>query len=580
MQLVANTTVMPVGAPTDTTSINVSTSTSFKGRLEGNPANGMVRVTDAHPAGVYTVTVTAFNSGGATTKTFALTVTTPQTTCNPVTFTALENFDVGFAPVSVAVGDFDGDGRQDLVTTNASSDNVSVLLGNGAGSFGAATNFSAGFTPVPIAVGDFNGDGKEDLAVGNNNSNNLSVLLGNGTGGFSAPFDFAVGTTPTSVAVGDFDGDGKQDLVVANQGSNNVSVLVRNCPPGSISGTISYCSLPVRPVPNVTLTLAGSVSGSTLSDGSGNYQFSSLASGGSYIVTPTKAALAPGSTGINTVDAIATQRHFLNIGTPLSGCTLTAADVNIDTSINTVDVIALQRFFLGLSTGIAQTGNYKFTPVSRSYTPLTSNQTGQNYDTVVYGDVASSFVHLPEGQSQDTAGDGTGVSALSGLNTSAGEIPATVATLSLPNVAVDAFVTHFIVQVTTTAIDAKSKLVGFQGDFTFDESVVNFQSEPVQKAGITGGNWNVSGNVLDGPGPIRTLRISAYSLDFTPLSGSGTLFELRLTRVSQAAQGTPLIWAAPPNHFIFIDADLSTQRPGNAAPGSVTQSGRVQDTSP
>ena len=79
--------------------------------------------------------------------------------------------------------------------------------------------------------------------------------------------------------------------------------------------------------------------------------------------------------------------------------------------------------------------------------------------------------------------------------------------------------TNFIAPVTTTAIDAKNKLVGFQGDFTFDERVITFQGEPVQKAGITGGNWNVSGNVLPGRGPIRTLRISAYSNDFTPLSG-------------------------------------------------------------
>ena len=149
-----------------------------------------------------------------------------------------------------------------------------------------------------------------------------------------------------------------------------------------------------------------------------------------------------------------------------------------------------------------------------------------------------------------------------------------MATLSLPNVAVEAFVTSFIVEVTTSALEAKNKLVGFQGDFTFDERVVTFQSEPVQKAGVTGGNWNVSGNVLPGTGPIRTLRISAYSKDFTPLNGSGTLFELRMIRVTMVAQGTPLLWAAPPNDFIFIDADLNTQKPGNAVPGSVSSSGK------
>src|SRR4029077_16036436 len=145
-------------------------------------------------------------------------------------------------------------------------------------------------------------------------------------------------------------------------------------------------------LPGVTLDLTGDTTASTLSDGSGNYQFSSLAPGGNYTVTPSKAALAPSSPGIDAVDVIATQRHFLNLGTPLSGCRLVAADVNGDTSVNTVDVIAIQRFFLGLFTGIANTGKYQFNPVNRTYTGIVSNQTGQNYDTLVFGDTASGFV--------------------------------------------------------------------------------------------------------------------------------------------------------------------------------------------
>ena len=317
-------------------------------------------------------------------------------------------------------------------------------------------------------------------------------------------------------------------------------------------------------MPNVTLNLTGDTTASTLSDGSGNYQFSSLAAGGSYVVTPTKAALAPGSAGINTVDVVATQRHFLNI-TPLPlGCALTAADVNGDTLINTVDVIAIQRFFLGLSTGTANTGQYQFSPASRTYPGVVTDQTGQDYDTLVLGDVASGFVHRPDGSSPIEADH----------NMSAGEVAATVATLALPRVAIDTSVTNFIVQVATSTIDAGDKLVGFQGDFTFDERMVTFQEPPVQNAGLTAGNWNVSGNVLPGTGPLRTLRISAFSNDFIPLSGSGTLFELRMTRVSKAAQGTQLLWATPPDHFIFIDADLNTQKPDYAAPGSVTPSGK------
>jgi len=162
----------------------------------------------------------------------------------------------------------------------------------------------------------------------------------------------------------------------------------------NISGNMVYCSSPsLNPVPGVTLTLSGDGSGSTVSDGSGNYTLSSIASGGNYTVTPSKAALAPAATGIDTVDVIAIQRQFLNLGTPLAGCRLSAADTNGIGGIDTVDVIATQRFFLGFSTGIGNVGKYQFNPVNRAYPGLGTNQTGQNYDTLIFGDVATGFVH-------------------------------------------------------------------------------------------------------------------------------------------------------------------------------------------
>jgi hypothetical protein len=143
----------------------------------------------------------------------------------------------------------------------------------------------------------------------------------------------------------------------------------------------------------MTLTGPSPAPSSTPTDGAGNYTLSGLTSGGTYTVTPTKAAHIPGSAGINTVDVVAIQRHFLNLGTPLSGCRLTAADVNGNTVIDTVDVVAIQRFYLGQSNGIANTGKYQFSPANRTYTGLVSDQTGQNYDTLVFGDVATTFVH-------------------------------------------------------------------------------------------------------------------------------------------------------------------------------------------
>jgi uncharacterized delta-60 repeat protein len=165
-------------------------------------------------------------------------------------------------------------------------------------------------------------------------------------------------------------------------------------PTVSISGSVIYCSNPtLSPVPGATLTLTGSGSGSTVSDSFGNYAFSNLTVGGNYTVTPTKADRPTGSAGITTVDVIAVQRHFLTIGVPLSGCRLTAANVNGVGGIDTVDVIAIQRFFLGLSTGLGNTGKYNFAPANRTYTGITSNQSAQNYDALIYGDVALPYVH-------------------------------------------------------------------------------------------------------------------------------------------------------------------------------------------
>src|SRR5207249_10317895 len=97
---------------------------------------------------------------------------------------------------SVAVGDFNVDGIEDLVVANpgyrvSDPGGISVLLGNGDGTFHAAKSFAAGTAPSSVAVGDFNGDGNPDLAVANAGSNDVSVLVGNGDGTFQAARGFA-----------------------------------------------------------------------------------------------------------------------------------------------------------------------------------------------------------------------------------------------------------------------------------------------------------------------------------------------------------------------------------------------------
>ncbi len=145
-------------------------------------------------------------------------------------FQAAVNFDLpsGSAPIAVAVGDFNKDGKSDIVTVNNASQNISVLLGNGTGGFGSPKSFKVPSRPTSVTVSDFNGDGKSDLAVTSSYFNNVSILLGNPDGTFNSATQFDVGTNPNSVVVGDFNKDSKLDLAVANTDSNNVSVLLGN----------------------------------------------------------------------------------------------------------------------------------------------------------------------------------------------------------------------------------------------------------------------------------------------------------------------------------------------------------------
>src|SRR5436190_9161997 len=143
-------------------------------------------------------------------------------------FTFPTPYMVGTNPFSVAVGDFNRDGIQDLAATNSNSDNVSVLLGNSSGGFGAAANFAAGAAPYGVAVSDFNGDGIQDLVTANNVSNDATVLLGTGTGSFGSATSFVVGfASPIFVAAEDLNRDGKPDLAVG--GFSNTRILLNSC---------------------------------------------------------------------------------------------------------------------------------------------------------------------------------------------------------------------------------------------------------------------------------------------------------------------------------------------------------------
>jgi len=196
-------------------------------------------------------------------------------------------------PVDVAVGDFDGDGKQDVITVNSNLGNVSVLPGNGNGTFGAANTFTTIGAPKAIAVADFNGDTKLDMAIISNTNNSLAIhlntstaigsfsfgaavthtitsayaittadfdgtngvdiavvsnsagnnlyeFLNTGTGTFNAPASFTTGSNPYGLTTGDFNNDGKIDVATANYGSYNLSVLLGVGTVGSFTTAVNY----------------------------------------------------------------------------------------------------------------------------------------------------------------------------------------------------------------------------------------------------------------------------------------------------------------------------------------------------
>jgi uncharacterized protein YjdB len=174
-------------------------------------------VTYAAPASVVSnlnVTITA-TSVSDPTKLALVAVTVTTATIGPINFTS-QNYPAGESPSGVAVTDFNGDGKLDIAVADygnpSTGDNggVSILVGNGDGTFQPANLINAGKNPVSIAVGDFNDDGKQDLLLANfgnrssGGNGNLTVLLGNGDGTFQSPITLTAGPEPFDLVLGDF----------------------------------------------------------------------------------------------------------------------------------------------------------------------------------------------------------------------------------------------------------------------------------------------------------------------------------------------------------------------------------------
>ena len=233
-------------------------------------------------AGTARVTIVSPAPGGGVSHVYFFSVATPESS---VGFNQ-SDVAVGTTPVGVVAADFNGDGIEDLAVANSGSNTLSILLGQGNGTFVPAASPTTGNQPVSLAVGDFNNDGKLDLAVGDLADNTVTVLLGNGNGTFGAAASVCSTVSPVSIAAGDFNDDGYLDVAVANDVEPEVSILLGDgtgalTPTSSASGagedpaavvlggfnSSGYLSL--AEVNSSALTLV-----SLLGDGNGTFQVS------------------------------------------------------------------------------------------------------------------------------------------------------------------------------------------------------------------------------------------------------------------------------------------------------------------
>ncbi len=150
--------------------------------------------------------------------------------------TAAAQFETRLTPTnhgadSVVAADFNHDGKIDLAVSSPFE--VQVFLGNGDGTFGPPTAYGVGAVLGPLAVADLNGDNNPDLVVingctGNVCDNSVSVLLGNGDGTFQTPVTYATPSVPGDLVLADFNGDGKVDIAISDRYEGGIGVLLGN----------------------------------------------------------------------------------------------------------------------------------------------------------------------------------------------------------------------------------------------------------------------------------------------------------------------------------------------------------------
>jgi len=218
--------ISPTAPPSGLNRLALTIPLAFKGVASIQPATGNIILTNAYPAGNYTFLVKGIPNGLDTIYR-TVQVTVGNGSCSQAGFAPSVASTLPAYHYPLAVGNFNGDAHQDIVTVS-SSNIMTIRLGDGAGNFTAGGTSTVQADSRQIKVADINNDGHEDILVANLGSNTVSVRLGDGAGNLSGSNNVSVGTQPHDLVVADFNSDGHLDFATANFGSNNVSIRLGN----------------------------------------------------------------------------------------------------------------------------------------------------------------------------------------------------------------------------------------------------------------------------------------------------------------------------------------------------------------
>jgi hypothetical protein len=194
---------------------------------------------------------------------------------------------VGTTSVGLVMADFNGDGQLDLATANQGSNDVSVLLGNGTGTFQAAVRYAAGTGPTAIVATDCDGDGRLDLVVANGGDNSLTILAGTGTGAFVPASPLTTGGSPARVVAADFDNNGTTDLAVTNAADDTVTVFLGATRGAQVTPQLAWA--PPAPIVYGTSLSATQLNASA--------SFGGFPVAGTFVYTPASGTVLPAGPG-------------------------------------------------------------------------------------------------------------------------------------------------------------------------------------------------------------------------------------------------------------------------------------------